>query len=131
MRGVLADGSLDVALLAGEDRDLPRGRRDRARLSQAVVSGYWGKVQVRAGLEFDFYLATKHYCVHYLWADLGLKPSAVAQQMGWSLATTTAMLEVYGHGNVGALAEIDAAFRSGRVRHIRDASQTQAGGEGA
>jgi hypothetical protein len=33
------------------------------RLSQPRLSGYWGKVLAGAGLEFDFYLATKHWAV--------------------------------------------------------------------
>jgi hypothetical protein len=36
------------------------------RLSQPTLSGYWGKVLARAGLECDFYLATKHWAVHHL-----------------------------------------------------------------
>src|SRR5262249_55157058 len=81
------------------------------RLSQPTLSGYWGKVLVRARLDFDFYLATKHYCVHYLHATLGLPPRVIAEQMGWTLAGVLKLLAVYGHGDVGALEEIDRAFK--------------------
>ena len=44
------------------------------RLSQPTLSGYWAQVLARADLDFDFYLATKHWCVHYMHATLGLAP---------------------------------------------------------
>jgi hypothetical protein len=79
-------------------------------------------VLARAELDFDFYLATKHYCVHYFWATLGLSERAVAEQMGWSLDQTgraiKKLLDIYGHRSIGALEEIDAAF-SAKVRDLR------------
>jgi hypothetical protein len=48
-------------------------------LSQATLSGYWAQVRARAELEFDFYHATKHFGVHYLWTVLGLSPRAIAE----------------------------------------------------
>jgi integrase len=83
-----------------------------ARLSQTVLSGYWAQVKAKAGLEFDFYLATKHYAVHYLYVELGLPARVVAEQMGWSVRAVEKLLAVYGHGDVGALEEIDRAFRT-------------------
>lgn len=47
-------------------------------LSQATLSGYWAQVKARAELEFDFYHATKHYGVHYMWTVLKLSPRAIA-----------------------------------------------------
>jgi integrase len=95
------------------------------RLSAPTLSGYWGKVTARAGLEFDFYLATKHYAVHYLYATLGLPPRVIAEQMGWTLAGVLKLLAVYGHGDVGALDEIDRAFAANvrPLRVISDATQ--------
>jgi integrase len=46
--------------LLGHPRDgalVFRAKRG-GRLSQSTLSGYWGKVLARAGLDFDFYLAT-------------------------------------------------------------------------
>lgn len=80
------------------------------RLSQPAMSGYWGKVKAGAGLDFDFYHATKHYGVHYLWTKLELSRRAIAAQAGWSIGTVDKMLAIYGHGEVGALEEVDAAF---------------------
>lgn len=80
------------------------------RMAQSTLSGYWGKVQVKADLSFDFYHATKHYGVHYMWTKLGMSRRAIAAQAGWETSTVDAMLAIYGHGEVGALDEVDAAF---------------------
>jgi integrase len=95
--------------------------KEGRRLSQATLSGYWAQVKARAGLDFDFYHSTKHYGVHYMWSDpeLQMSPRAIAALAGWKVSTVIEMLETYGHGDVGALEEVDAAFaRAGRkVRH--------------
>jgi integrase len=80
------------------------------RMYASGHSGYWGKVLARAGLEFEWYLASKHYGVWYLWTKVGLSKRAIAAQAGWEESTVDKMLKVYGHGEVGALDEIDAAF---------------------
>jgi integrase len=88
-------------------------------LSASTFTYYWKRVLVKAGLDFDFYLATKHYCVHYMWAKLDLPPRVIAQQMGWSLAAVLKLLETYGHGDIGALEEIDEAFAGAKVVELR------------
>jgi integrase len=80
------------------------------KLSAPVLSWYWSRVRARAGLDFAFYHATKHYGVHYMWTKLGMSPRAIAAQAGWKISTVNAMLEIYGHGDVGALEEVDRAF---------------------
>lgn len=80
------------------------------RMSQGALSRYWKQVQAASGLSFDFYHASKHYGVWYLWTQKGLSERALAKQAGWSLKTVLDMLEIYGHGDVGALEEIDRAF---------------------
>jgi integrase len=80
------------------------------RLSAGSLSGYWALVLARANLDFDFYLATKHFGVHYMWTVLDLKERAIAAQAGWKLSTVTQMLATYGHGDVGALEEVEAGF---------------------
>lgn len=92
------------------------------RLSQPTLSGYWSQVLARAGLDFDFYLATKHYAVHYLYVTLDLPPRVIAEQMGWTVDGVMALLRVYGHGEIGALEEIDRAFAGARVHRLRDVS---------
>jgi integrase len=91
------------------------------RLSQSALSGYWAQVKAAAGLDFDFYHATKHYGVHFMWTEMEMSPRAIAALAGWKTTTVIEMLETYGHGDVGALEEVDAAFgrRGSRVRHLR------------
>ncbi len=90
------------------------------RLSQPTMTGYWSQVRARADLDFDFYHATKHYGVHYMWTKLGMSRRAIAAQAGWSLVTVDKMLAVYGHADVGALEEVDAAFGAAdRVVRLR------------
>lgn len=111
---------------------LPRGGRlvftskTGKRLSQPIVSGYWAQVLARAGLDFDFYHATKHYGVHHMWTKLGMSRRAIAAQAGWSLGTVDKMLGVYGHGDVGALEEVDAAFSQNVValRSVQGGTQS-------
>jgi hypothetical protein len=55
-----------------------------------------------------------------MWAELGMAPRAIAALAGWKPSTVIEMLETYGHGDVGALEEVDAAFaRAGKnIRHL-------------
>ena len=98
-------------------------------LAAPTLSGYWAQVKAAAGLDFDFYLATKHYAVHYLHATLNLPPRVIAEQMGWSLAAVLKLLAVYGYGDVGALEEVDRAFADNvrPLRAVPDAIQTPSG----
>lgn len=96
--------------------------RRGGRISQSLISGYWSQVLARAELGFDFYHATKHYGVHYMWTRLGMSRRAIAAQAGWSVSTVDKMLAVYGHADVGALEEVDAAFRAENVVRLRDVS---------
>lgn len=89
------------------------------RLSQPALSLYWREVQAASGLTFDFYHATKHYGVHFMWTKLGMSRRAIAAQAGWELRTVDEMLAIYGHGEVGALDEVDAAFASENVVRLR------------
>lgn len=80
------------------------------QLKQGTLSDYWKLVLARADLDFDFYHATKHYGVWYFWTQLQMSERAIAAQAGWKLRTVHKMLETYGHAEIGALAEVDAAF---------------------
>ena len=82
-----------------------------ARLTASTVCQYWAVVRAVAGLEqsMDFYRATKHRGVHELYR-LGLSKRAIAAQAGWSERDVDAMLRVYGHTDLVALAEVDALY---------------------
>ena len=63
----------------------------------------------RSGLDFDFYLATKHYGVHYMKVKLGLPNHHIAEQAGWSEAAVEEMVRKYAHTSISALDRIKAA----------------------
>jgi hypothetical protein len=69
------------------------------------------------GLEFDFYLATKHYGCWYMKTQLELTNADIAAQAGWSESSVEKMVATYAHTNVGALDRIKAAWS--------DANRTQ------
>jgi integrase len=89
------------------------------RLSSTNMHGYWSLVLARADLDFDLYHATKHYGVHYMWTKLGMSRRAIAAQAGWSVRSVDKLLAVYGHADVGALDEVDAAFTQAEVVRLR------------
>jgi integrase len=101
------------ALLTLPERQGPVFRsKSGGRLCAPLLSSYWRDVQIKAGLRFDWYLATKHTCVHYMKVKLGLPNHVIAEQMGWSERSVEKMIATYGHTSVGALEAIDAAFAS-------------------
>jgi integrase len=98
---------------------LPRGEyvftsKTGKRLSSTSFSPYWQRVQARAGLRFDFYLACRHYCAWFMLSPDGLNlPRAVVrEQMGH---LDESLLDLYGHEDVGALERIDRAYRDNVV----------------
>jgi hypothetical protein len=48
-----------------------------------------------------------------MWTELKLSPRAIAAIAGWKMGTITAMLETYGHADIGAFQEVYAAFAGG------------------
>jgi integrase len=99
-----------------------RSKRGK-QLSQPTMSGYWAQVLARAGLDFDFYLATKHYGVHHMKVKLGLPNHDIAEQAGWSEAAVEEMVKTYAHTSVGALDRIKAAAEIDALPVIRDAQR--------
>lgn len=94
------------------------------RLCAQLLSAYWREVQAAAGLRFDFYLATKHKCVHFFKVKLGLPNHVIAAQMGWSESAVEKMVATYAHADIGALDAIVAAFEA-----VPDPTPTQAAAE--
>jgi hypothetical protein len=99
------------ALLALPERNGPVFlSKAGGRLCAPLLSSNWREVQASAGLRFDFYLATKHKCVHHMKVKLNLPNHVIAAQMGWSESAVERMVATYGRTEVGALDAIDAAF---------------------
>ena len=96
------------------------------KLAQPTLSGYWSQVKAATGLDFDFYLATKHYGVHLLY-KLGLSTRAIGAQMGWSEKAVEKLLTVYGHIDVIALEEVDRLFAKLSPDAVSDAEAAPSG----
>jgi hypothetical protein len=136
-RGKLAEpktGPKTIALtppardaMLGQPRDsaLVFTSKTGKRLSSTNMFGYWNLVTARAGLDFDLYHATKHYGVWFMWTKLGMSNRAIAAQAGWS-SDGGQDAAVYGHGDVGALDEVDAAFARPRSRRGQHGPRTGA-----
>jgi integrase len=101
------------------------------QLTAPTLTAYWKEVRAGARLDRDFYLATKHYSVHYMKVILGLPDAAIAAQAGWSERAITKMVETYAHAvDDRRLDEIDAAFQKlpapsgvllvGRADHVSE-----------
>lgn len=109
-----------LRLAQGAGDDLVFASKWGKRLTAPTVTQYWKIVCASAHLDFDFYHATKHLGVHRLWT-LGLSARGIAAQAGWSERDAEAMLRVYGHTDLSALAEVDALYAN-----LNDAPVTQA-----
>jgi integrase len=81
------------------------------RLTAPTLTAYWQQVRARAGVDHDFYVATKHYGVWFMKVRLGLPNAAIAAQAGWSEKTVDKMIATYAHAvDERRLTEIQTAF---------------------
>jgi integrase len=114
------------ALLRLPERDGPVFlSKSGGRLCAPLLSSYWREVQAAAGLRFDWYMATKHKCVHYMKVKLNLANHVIAAQMGWSEGPVEKMVATYAHAEIGALEAIDAAFATvpdAQPTHVQDSA---------
>jgi integrase len=76
-------------------------------LSQSMLTGYWQRVTARTGRSTTPY-ELRHFAAHHLYVTMGLPARVVAVQLGHDGPKLVEQL--YGHGDVGALEEIDGAF---------------------
>ena len=107
-KDVLMD--LGIADLSrAKSSDLVFRSKQGKQLTAPTVCQYWKEVKARARLDFDLYLATKHYGVHLLF-KAGVSKRGIAAQMGWSENAVDSLLRTYGHADLAALAEIDALY---------------------
>lgn len=78
------------------------------RLSQSALSYRWRGIEAAFGRKVTPH-ELKHFAGHYLYVTLGLPDRVVAAQLGHNDGGKL-VRELYGHGDVGALEEIDKAF---------------------
>lgn len=114
---VLPPPARDALLtLPRKDGLIFRGKRGQL-IRQETLSGYWALVEVAFGREIDPY-ELRHFGAHHLYVRMNLPARVVAVQMGHS--NPRLVEELYGHGEIGALEEIDRAFGA-NVRPLRRA----------
>ena len=89
-----------------------RGKRG-GRLSQSGLAYYWQGVTAAFGRKVTPH-EFKHFAGHFLYVTMGLPDRVVAVQLGHTDGGKL-VRELYGHGDVGALEEIDRAFESNVV----------------
>lgn len=104
---VLPPPARDALLGLPRDGKLVFRAKRGGKLSQATLSGYWAPVVAAFGRKLTPY-ELRHFAAHYLYVQLGLPARVVAVQLGHDGPKLVEQL--YGHGDVGALEEIDQAF---------------------
>jgi integrase len=91
------------------------------RLSQSSLAYYWRGIEGAFGRKVTPH-ELKHFAGHYLYVNLGLPDRVVAEQLGHRDGGKL-VRELYGHGDVGALEEIDRAFASNVIPLRKAAGQ--------
>lgn len=76
-------------------------------LSQSLLTWYWQPIAARARRAIQPY-ELRHFAAHHLYVTMGLPARVVAAQLGHD--GPKLIEQLYGHGDVGALEEIDRAF---------------------
>ena len=89
-------------------------------MSQSSLAYYWRGIEGAFGRKVTPH-ELKHFAGHYLYVTLGLPDRVVAEQLGHRDGGKL-VRELYGHGDVGALEELDRAFAS-NVIPLRTARQ--------
>lgn len=104
---VLTPAARDALLPLDRSTDVVFPGKRGARMSQSSLSYYWQGVTAQFGRKVTPH-ELRHFAGHYLYVTLGLQARVVASQLGHSGPKLVEQL--YGHGDVGALEEIDRAF---------------------
>jgi len=82
------------------------------RLSQSLLTWYWAPVRARAGLGDEVVPhMLRHFAGHHFYVRLGVSDHDTAAQLGHADGGRL-IRELYGHGDVGSLARIEAADES-------------------
>ena len=79
----------------------------RNRLSQSVLTYYWQKIETAFGRRVTPH-ELRHFCGHHLYVTMDFQARIVAAQLGHS--GPRLVEDLYGHGDVGALEEIERDY---------------------
>jgi integrase len=107
---VLTPPARDALLALPKDRRLVFTAKRGGRLSQSALSGYWATTIAKADRPGMTPYELRHFAAHHLYVTMGLPARVAAAQLGHD--GPKLIEQLYGHGDVGALEEIDAAFEN-------------------
>lgn len=83
-----------------------QGKRGN-RMSQSSLTYYWQKTETAFGRRVTPH-ELRHFCGHHLYVTMSFQARVVAAQLGHS--SPRLVEDLYGHGDVGALEEIEAGY---------------------
>lgn len=86
------------------------------RMSQSKLTYYWQKIETAFGRPVQPH-ELKHFCGHHLYVTMGMPDRVVAVQLGHNDGGKL-VRELYGHGDVGALDEIERTYRAGAKDNV-------------
>lgn len=107
---VLTPPARDALLMAPRTSHLIFTSKQGKRLSQPTLAWYWKTITAGFPRKVTPH-ELRHFAGHYLHVKMGLPDRVVAAQLGHSDGGKL-VRELYGHGEVGALEEIDRAFEN-------------------
>lgn len=81
---------------------------NKTQLTQGMLSNYWQKIETTYGSPLQPH-ELKHFCGHHLYVTMGMPDRVVAVQLGHNDGGKL-VRDLYGHGDVGALDEIERAY---------------------
>lgn len=115
---VLAPPARNALLHLPRDSRLVFTGKRGGRFSQSLLTWYWQPIVAAFPRKIQPY-ELRHFAAHHLYVTMGLPARVVAAQLGHD--GPKLIEDLYGHGDVGALEELDRAW--GRnVRPLRKAS---------
>jgi integrase len=104
---VLTPPARDALLGLSRESDLIFTTNQGARFSQSNLSWYWRALTPAVKRKVTPH-ELRHFAAHHLYVTMGLPSRVVAAQLGHD--GPKLVEDLYGHGDVGALEEIDRAF---------------------
>lgn len=115
---VLVPPARDALLSLDRSTDWVFLSKTGKRMSQSILGYYWRGIEAAFGRRVTPH-ELKHFAGHHLYVTMGLPDRVVAVQLGHRDGGKL-VRELYGHGDVGALEEIDRAYEN--VVPLRKAS---------
>lgn len=115
---VLLPEARDALLTLERHPDRPwvfTGKRGQM-MSQSKLTYYWQKVETGFGRKVQPH-SLRHFCGHHLYVTQKMRDFLVAQQLGHNDGGAL-VRELYGHGDHGALEEIERLYTAGATENV-------------